>query len=264
MKSMKDVVETLRSLGVTEYEARAYTALLSLGPSTAAEVSSASGVPYSKIYIVLSKLENRGWVEMQGKRPVRYLARPPAEALEILLSEESKRLRKLAEEAVGLLESIHRRGTEMRKPDVWVIRGATSVFAKAVEIIGRAEVEVLVSLPYSPARLEEFMSLLSLLGVKGVSVRILSAEGVRLKVSGVEVRRRERLFGGGVIVDGREVLLILGQQNDIIGIWSNEPGLARFAEEYFNYLWKGAKVLCGRSSKRQEKFSGKRKIWRST
>lgn len=260
MKSMKDVVEVLRDLGVTEYEAKVYAALLSLGPATAAEASSASGVPYSKIYVVLSKLENRGWVEAQGGRPVRYLARPPAEALEILLSEESKRLRKLAEEAKGSLESLYKRGAEMRKPDVWVIRGLSSVVGKAVEIIGHAEAEVLVSLPYLPEGGKEFLSILSLLGAKGVHVRILSTGGARLKIPGVEIRKRERLFGGGVIVDGREVLLILGQQNDVIGIWSNEPGLARFAEEYFNYLWKGAKVLCGKSQKRRGRFSEKKKI----
>lgn len=264
MKSMKDVVEVLKGLGVTEYEARVYTALLSLGPATAVEASSASGVPYSKIYIVLSRLEKRGWVEAQGKRPVRYLARPPSEALEILVSEEGKRLRRLADEAAGLLESIYKRGTEMRKPDVWVIRGAASVIGKAVEMMGRAEAEILISLPYLPERAEESLSLLSLLAARGVSVRILLTRGIRLKLSGVEIRRRERLFGGGVIVDGREVLLILGQQNDVIGIWSNEPGLARFAEEYFNYLWKGAEMLCRRSSGRQGRFSGKRKILQNT
>jgi hypothetical protein len=55
----------------------------------------------------------------------------------------------------------------------------------------------------------------------------------RIRIPGVEVRTRKNLFGGGVIV---EVLLILGSGKETVGIWSNEPGLARFAEEYFRYL----------------------------
>jgi len=240
VKSMEDAVELLRKLGLTEYEARAYSALLSLGPATASEISRASSVPYTKIYQMLSMLEERKWVEVQGRRPTRYLARPPSEALEILLAEEGKRMRKLAEEAAPLLESIRGRRSEMVRPDVWVIRGIPSVLRRAAEMIRRAESEILLSLPYLPEDAAGLISLLPVLAAKA-SVRVLTAKGVKLRVPGVKIRRRENLFGGGVIVDGREVLLILGR-GDVIGIWSNDPGLARFAEEYFNYLWGGENV----------------------
>lgn len=75
---------TLKELGLTEYETRAFVALVSSGPSTAGDLSEASGVPHSRIYDILSKLEKRGWVESQSGRPARYRAKPPSEALRLV------------------------------------------------------------------------------------------------------------------------------------------------------------------------------------
>jgi hypothetical protein len=45
----------------------------------------------------------------------------------------------------------------------------------------------------------------------------------------------DQLFGGGVIVDQREVLIILYEP--LLGIWSDHAGLAQVAAGYFNYSW---------------------------
>ena len=64
----------------------------------------------------------------------------------------------------------------------------------------------------------------------------------RLKTLGV-VRFRDQMFGGGVISDKKEVLLLLGGETegeDNLAIWSDHTGLARFARSYFEYLWREA------------------------
>jgi hypothetical protein len=51
------------------------------------------------------------------------------------------------------------------------------------------------------------------------------------------------MFGGGVIADGREVILLLGQEGDeaiSLAIWSDHIGLSKFAKNYFEYLWADA------------------------
>jgi sugar-specific transcriptional regulator TrmB len=57
---MESVVEKLRQVGLTEYEAKAYLALLNTYLSTATKVSENSGVPRTKIYSVLETLKNKG------------------------------------------------------------------------------------------------------------------------------------------------------------------------------------------------------------
>jgi predicted transcriptional regulator len=55
-----DAVETLKQLGFSEYEARAYVALLKRGPLNGYELSKTAGLPRANIYSVLEKLVARG------------------------------------------------------------------------------------------------------------------------------------------------------------------------------------------------------------
>lgn len=79
-------MSSLRDLGLSEYEARAYRALLSSSPSTAKELSRASDVPMGRVYDVLKDLEQRGLARSQAaSRPKKYVAVEPEAALERLL-----------------------------------------------------------------------------------------------------------------------------------------------------------------------------------
>ena len=52
-----------------------------------------------------------------------------------------------------------------------------------------------------------------------------------------ELRVRDHMFGGGVIADGKEAMLFLGEDKPSLVIWSNHIGLVGFAREYFQFLW---------------------------
>jgi hypothetical protein len=52
-----------------------------------------------------------------------------------------------------------------------------------------------------------------------------------------ELRIRDHMFGGGVIADGKEAMLLLGEDKPSLVIWSNHVGLVGFAREYFQFLW---------------------------
>ena len=59
------ILERMREAGFTEYEAKAYISLVRHGETTAGALSKTSGIPHSKTYEVLSKLEDKGLVEVQ-------------------------------------------------------------------------------------------------------------------------------------------------------------------------------------------------------
>lgn len=81
---------TLRDLGLSEYESRAYQSLLSTGPTTAKELSQVSDVPMGRIYDVLDDLEGAEMVRSQNaSRPKKYVAVPPEKAFDRLI--ENKR-----------------------------------------------------------------------------------------------------------------------------------------------------------------------------
>lgn len=59
---MPNIVELLQQLNFSEYEARAYIALLQHNPLNGYALAKASGIPRANIYSVLQKLEERGAV----------------------------------------------------------------------------------------------------------------------------------------------------------------------------------------------------------
>jgi sugar-specific transcriptional regulator TrmB len=79
---MESVVEKLQRVGLTEYEAKAYLALLNTHLSTATQASEKSGVPRTKIYSVLEALRNKGWVHVYSGVPLLFKAIAPLAVFE--------------------------------------------------------------------------------------------------------------------------------------------------------------------------------------
>ena len=86
--------------------------------------------------------------------------------------------------------------------------------------------------------------------LQGIGVKILlmvSKEVMEWNIGNiakvVEVRVRKHMFGGGVIVDGKEALLLLGEEKPTLVIWSSHTGLVGIADGYFRYIWKDAEPL---------------------
>jgi sugar-specific transcriptional regulator TrmB len=85
---------TLNDLGLSDYEARVYRALLSAGSATAKELSLTSDVPMGRVYDVLGSLEKNSLVRSQAaSRPKKYVAVEPETALERLVDEKKRELR---------------------------------------------------------------------------------------------------------------------------------------------------------------------------
>ncbi len=153
------ILEQLRTAGFTEYEARAYIGLVRGGGMTARELSRASGVPYSKIYEVVSKLERKGLVEVQKARPMIFRAVSPRNGLQRYRNEYLKGMemefsmkRRSLEEAYKermsqvsealvkaskTLQALFEDGGELDASDdlIWTIRNRENVVSQMRELI---------------------------------------------------------------------------------------------------------------------------------
>ncbi|MGH7546015.1 MAG: TrmB family transcriptional regulator, partial [Gemmatimonadota bacterium] len=77
---MSRLVDLLQELGFSEYESRAYVALLAKSPLTGYQVAKASKVPRANVYAVLQKLEDRGAVlRVDTSAGLRYAPVAPEE-----------------------------------------------------------------------------------------------------------------------------------------------------------------------------------------
>ncbi len=91
-------MDSLRDLGVSSYEDRAYRALLGLGSGTAADVADESGVPKGRVYDALGGLESRRLVRVQADRePKRYAPVEPETAVERLVDARRSELERRIE-----------------------------------------------------------------------------------------------------------------------------------------------------------------------
>ncbi|HTY47022.1 MAG TPA: helix-turn-helix domain-containing protein [Methanomassiliicoccales archaeon] len=74
---MAELVADLMKIGLTEYEARAYSALVSISEGGAGDVSKESGIPRARVYDVMERLSSKGFIEVSASRPSRYKAIEP-------------------------------------------------------------------------------------------------------------------------------------------------------------------------------------------
>jgi len=249
MSISEETKRALQDFGLTEYETRAYVALLRKGTMTASETSEISTVPYSKIYEVLGSLERKGWVETESGRPTKHYPRSPVDAIEATRLKRESLLKTEETQILRELTPIFEKRESQERPDIWIVRGEFNILSKIRETIGRSAKEILIAVPALPKELLDLVTP-TLLHIRnqGVQVRLMTSKNIEKEVlkevgSFAEVRVRNQMFGGGIVSDAPEVILLLEEERGgtTLAIWSDHVGLARFAKNYFDYLWNDAK-----------------------
>ena len=246
MSISEEARKTLRQIGLTSYETRAYLALIESGVMTASQVSERSDVPYSKIYETLNSLQRKGWIETKKGRPTRYYPKAPSEAFQATRLRLEENMRLWNQAVIEELQPLYERREFREKPDIWILRGESSVLAKLQEMLDGARKELMVAAPgFARVFMDAGVPALNRLQSGGVDIRVMVTGGWNVEeLRGVgELRVRDGMFGGGIIVDGREALLLLGEEKPTLVIWSNHVGLVQFAKDYFQHLWRTAEGL---------------------
>jgi sugar-specific transcriptional regulator TrmB len=201
-----DPLDRLVELGFSEYEAKAYLALLKENPATGYHVAKVSSVPRSMIYEVLGKLTARGaamGLRKEGK--MQYAPAPPQEFLNQLQREHEELVTSLKDDLMSV-------GATSDLEYVWNIEGHENVMAKAEEMIRQARDRVYMAVlpstfpPLKPA-LEEATA-------RDVRVVVYSSEcldlsGGRVVATAMSEEYLKRAEGLALIlvVDGDEVLI---------------------------------------------------------
>lgn len=242
--------QVLREIGLNAYEVDVYIALLEGGQITAMEISKKANVPYSKIYEVLNSLKDKGWIKTVDTRPTKYYPVSPLEALaSTKLRLEDKHVG-WEQTIAGELQPLYEKREIVERPDILILHGQQGVLAKLEETMKKATKEIVIAAPeFAKAIVTTAPSFLEILQKTRVNVKLMVAGkvGVWENLKGVigigELRVRDQMFGGGIIVDGKEAVLFLGEEKPSLVIWSNHAGLVRFAREYFQFLWDSSKKI---------------------
>lgn len=79
--ALKEVLDVLERLGLSEYESKAYVALLRKDGATASKIANESKVPRTRIYDVLNSLIEKEFIDPEKSRPMKFYARPVEETI---------------------------------------------------------------------------------------------------------------------------------------------------------------------------------------
>ncbi|MDG6985507.1 MAG: TrmB family transcriptional regulator [Nitrososphaerota archaeon] len=222
-----DVVEQLKDVGLTSYEAKAYIALAGLGPSEPKNVASDARIPYPSAYTALKSLEGKGWVEQVVKKPVTYRAKKPGSVKAMVTSD--------VEDTFAELEKIYKAEPAEDAELVYTLRGREKVLGKIYEMLRGAKESVVLVAPSMGLEDAKIMELLAESVARNVRVRaICDDEGVGLLPPGVETRTGNHV-AFDLLVDS-DVALIGLPDHSACG-WVDSPAVAGHLKEFLELLW---------------------------
>jgi sugar-specific transcriptional regulator TrmB len=230
-----NMIKKLIEIGLSEYEAKAYRALIKTNPATAYEIARLSGIPTSKIYGVISRLCNKGIVVPEGsEKKKRYIPLEPSEFIE----STRKKIESTLDDLQSNLSNISK---ENDISYIWDIHDYEYLLEKALRMVEGAEENLLISgWDEELAVLEE--RLISRKN-KNVKIAIVHFGEVNINVGMIYQHPIEDTIynekgGRGLVViaDMKEALMgTIFPDYKVEGAWSVNRGFVTLAEDYVKH-----------------------------
>ncbi|GAB4430696.1 MAG: hypothetical protein OHK0015_16230 [Chloroflexi bacterium OHK40] len=224
-----NLLEQLAALGLTEYEAKVYLALLSEHPATGYQLSKSSGVPRSMVYEALGRLEARGAaLKSEDEKATLYRPVSPAVLLDRYEREARERAASLRAELLPLYN-------QEESGRLWNFSGRREALAYAGELIDGVTRELMLVL--TDADVAALRARLEAAHHRGISLGVILTgdavfelgQVVRHPKRETELHRMvETLI---VVADEREFLIASGHQLTSATVTTN-PNMVLIARQF--------------------------------
>jgi sugar-specific transcriptional regulator TrmB len=158
------LIESLKTLGLTEYEAKVYSALVRFDRSEVKQIYEFLDAPKPSVYQSLKTLMDKGLVQVVNAKPAIYRATPPKIALRHMTDVHRK-----AEKVAQLeLEELEKGRVDQETPDVlWTVYGDRNIEYSIEELLEKAQRSLKLLLP------DDHLHFLELLRGRDVAVELL-------------------------------------------------------------------------------------------
>lgn len=249
-------LDRLIRLGLTQYEGRAYLALVRRDGSTPGEVATLAGVPRPRIYDVLHSLVAKGLAVERPGHTAKYLAVPPVAAMERLVAAHRQQMESLEADARSVTDELTPAFQEGQGHDspldyIEVIRDRETLARRFVELEGLVTGEML-AFSKTPVALRidrntagiELAATHTLRSVYEFSVLDdpLVRDGIwRFVTAGEEARFVPELPMKLALMDERTVMFALPDPvagtDDLTSVIIDHPALAKLLKIAFEAVW---------------------------
>lgn len=218
----RKLASVLEKLGLSDYEARSYVALVVKNHATADELSDVSMLPRTSVYKALRSLEEKNYVTATVGRPTTYHPVPVEEVRARTLKELNEMFDKLAS-IKGMLSE---KGTPQL---VFTIIDKKRVMAKIGDMIESAKRTIMISSPVIAEIRGVHGQLFKDAMNRGVKIVVITLPGAKAPESS-EVHRKADLLATDIITDG-EMAMIASPDLELCG-FSDNPFIAEHLERF--------------------------------
>ncbi len=248
-------LKKLQELGLTEYQAKTYLALLDVGEATASQLPSISRVPRTRIYTTMNQLHEKGLVEIKPENPMRYRAMPIERYVERHIARIKEEATKLDSTKTYLSKEFQIKSEEAPpKPGRFrVFYGRRNMMEEIERMYDSAKKEVLhLGTPNTPGRvLKALHDAGQRLKEKGISLKMAlpvdlsNKEDVEAIQKFAQVRHMDRRSVTPIVViDSEEALIadvVKDDKNvslgDSLALWTNDKMIVRGLGEVVRDIW---------------------------
>lgn len=148
---MENTIQNLLHLGLREYEAKIYVALVGLGEANVRRIHEVSGVPRPRVYDVLTTLAEKGFIEVRQGSPSMYRAVDPA----VVVSYLKRDLDTAAEESVKALAALSV-DAEQKAAPIWYVHSDWTI-QRNLEVLVEGVARDLTVLCFEEETLKKFL-----------------------------------------------------------------------------------------------------------
>ena len=162
-----ELVDRLKDLGLTEYEAQTLVDLTRLGTGTAKDVASVDDVPRTRVYDAVETLHELGLVDIQHTTPRKFTVVSRETIVRKLEVDRENTITEIAE----LFEELGPVQPQREQAGVWTVTGHEAVAQRVFEFIDEAD-ERIIYMTVDDLLTDEHLEYLSEAEDRGVDIYI--------------------------------------------------------------------------------------------
>jgi len=234
-----NIISGLRSLGLNEYEAKAYYALACSNTCTAGELSTRAQLPRPRVYDVLASLQDQGFVALKPGRPVKYSSLPLGEVVETLKKQRRTALEKefthvdnVSKDLQSKLKGGTLAGEFAVEDNVWTLKGKDAINSKLASMLQDAKQNIILSsTPMGLAqKLKAHGHLLHAARNRGVKIHIVTPKGAPEVTQLAHTTTSTSLPTRFVLADEQALMFLTDESvhpDDEVGLWLKSPHITQ-------------------------------------
>jgi len=247
------MINELKQIGLNEYESRVYIALLEEGPLKGGEVCKKSGVPHSKTYESLSRLESKGFISITPVKPKIFTALDPKIAIGNLLNQKIQTFELVQNKISEKLTVQKKTKTEGIAEKIQIFAGAKKAWPLSLYLYSNSKKIMRHMFTYEVRHYEQDRACYESIK-RGVEVRRLAAKktpnGLKWMKEDIKRGMKVRYFPVDEIRmeikdEDKSMLYFLNPRDsrDRIILFFNHGFFSKMLAKFFDELWEKAEII---------------------